>query len=446
MYCERRGFRKRSCGPAPAREAGGGLGDSRVRTMQALFGEGDPKATVRKWKSEMRSEQRVLDRQIRGARPRRHMLRALLAACHPPRRVMARSERERLPMVARSARVAAAAGIQREEQKTKKSIKDAAKRGDTASAKLLAKEICRARKAVTRLHTSKAQMNSVVMQMENQLGACWSPRAARAPTRAQRGPRPPARAVLTQRGPRSPRRTAPMVTVATSRRPRAIPASHARVPTPAAQQKLTGTVKSSTEVMKMMNRLTKVSEVSAAMQNMQKEMMKVRTPPPPASARLRPPPRRGGRVASTRARHPGRACKSGRRGRAEGAQRAACPHLASPRILSRAPLVAAGMPIACRLHADCMRRGCNQAGVIEEMVDDAMDVLDEDGDEEAADEEVERVLTELNAEKFSNAASAPSRAVVTEQQADSGAAAAADEDDDEEEMSAMRERLAQIKS
>lgn len=80
------------------------------------------------------------------------------------------------------------------------------------------------------------------------------------------------------------------------------------------------------------------------------------------------------------------------------------------------------------------------------MVDDAMDVLDEDGDEEAADEEVERVLTELNAEKFSNAASAPSRAVVTEQQADSGAAAAADEDDDEEEMSAMRERLAQIKS
>jgi len=222
-----------------------------VGVMQALFGAEDPKATVRKWKSEMRSEQRTLDRQIRG--------------------------------------------IQREEQKTKKSIKDAAKRGDTASAKLLAKEICRARKAVNRLHTSKAQMNSVVMQMENQL----------------------------------------------------------------AQQKLTGTVQKSTEVMKMMNRLTKVSEVSAVMQNMQKEMMK--------------------------------------------------------------------------------------AGVIEEMVDDAMDVLDEDGDEEAADEEVERVLTELNAEKFSNAESAPTRAVVTEQQADAGTADA-DDDEDEEEMSAMRERLAQIKS
>lgn len=52
----------------------------------------------------------------------------------------------------------------------KKSIKDAAKRNDPSVAKMLAKEIVRSRKAVNRLHTSKAQMNSVVMQMENQLG------------------------------------------------------------------------------------------------------------------------------------------------------------------------------------------------------------------------------------------------------------------------------------
>ncbi len=63
------------------------------------------------------------------------------------------------------------AGIQREEDKVKKSIKDAAKRGDTQTCKMLAKEVVRSRKAVTRMHTSKAQMNSVVMQMENQLGA-----------------------------------------------------------------------------------------------------------------------------------------------------------------------------------------------------------------------------------------------------------------------------------
>ena len=67
------------------------------------------------------------------------------------------------------------AGIQREEDKVKRSIKAAAKRGDVSNAKTLAKEIVRSRKVVNRLHTSKAQMNSVMMQMENQMGACCSP-------------------------------------------------------------------------------------------------------------------------------------------------------------------------------------------------------------------------------------------------------------------------------
>ena len=61
------------------------------------------------------------------------------------------------------------AEIQREEAKVKASIKAAAKRGDMSNAKTLAREVCRSRKAVNRMHTSKAQMNSVVMQMENQL-------------------------------------------------------------------------------------------------------------------------------------------------------------------------------------------------------------------------------------------------------------------------------------
>ena len=66
--------------------------------------------------------------------------------------------------------------------KVKQSIKQAAKRGDTATAKLLAKEIVRSRKAVSRLHTSKAQMNSVVMQMQNQMGALPVPLHSRQPT------------------------------------------------------------------------------------------------------------------------------------------------------------------------------------------------------------------------------------------------------------------------
>ena len=110
------------------------------------------------------------------------------------------------------------AAIQREEDRVKKSIKDAAKRGDTSTCKMLAKEVVRARKATNRMHTSKAQMNSVVMQMENQL----------------------------------------------------------------AQQKVTGHMAKSTEVMKMMNKLAKVGEISATMQAMQQEMMKVRALTPTA--------------------------------------------------------------------------------------------------------------------------------------------------------------------
>jgi len=226
-----------SGGSTPRSGGEGGSG------LAAAFAPPDPKEQVRKWKSEMRSEQRKVDRQIRG--------------------------------------------IQREEEKVKKSVKESAKRGDTGTAKMLAKEIVRSRKATTRLHTSKAQMNSVVMQMENQL----------------------------------------------------------------AQQKVTGHMQKSTEVMKMMNKLAKVTEVSEIMQQMQKEMLK--------------------------------------------------------------------------------------AGVIEEMVDDAFEVLDGDDDEDEADEEVERVMTELNLEVMSGSKSAPvNQPVVEEQQ----------QEEEEEDMDAMRDRLKKLAS
>ena len=60
--------------------------------------------------------------------------------------------------------------IQREEEKVKRSLKDSAKKGEKESCKILAKEIVRSRKAVNRLYASKAHMNSVQMQMKNQLG------------------------------------------------------------------------------------------------------------------------------------------------------------------------------------------------------------------------------------------------------------------------------------
>lgn len=60
--------------------------------------------------------------------------------------------------------------IQTEEMKVKKSIKEAAKKGQKDVCKILAKEVVQSRKAVSKLYASKAQMNSVAMQMQNQLG------------------------------------------------------------------------------------------------------------------------------------------------------------------------------------------------------------------------------------------------------------------------------------
>mgnify|MGYP001196268293 CR=1 FL=1 len=121
----------------------------------------DPKEQVKEWKKQMRGEERKLDRQITSE------LRARL----PPRRAAAAWLTSPLPTPE----------IKNEETKVKQSIKQAAKRGDMSTAKLLAKEIVRSRKAVSRLHTSKAQMNSVVMQMQNQMGAPGRPCAARRP-------------------------------------------------------------------------------------------------------------------------------------------------------------------------------------------------------------------------------------------------------------------------
>jgi charged multivesicular body protein 3 len=60
--------------------------------------------------------------------------------------------------------------IQREEDKVKRSLKEAAKKGDKGVCTILAKEVIRARKAITKIHTSKAHLNSIQLQMKNQLG------------------------------------------------------------------------------------------------------------------------------------------------------------------------------------------------------------------------------------------------------------------------------------
>lgn len=93
-----------------------------------LFGKskkGDPKEKVQEWCKQIRKEGYNLDRQINS--------------------------------------------IKREENKAIRSLKESAKRGDRESSTLLAKEIINSRKAVNKLHTAKANLNSVQLQLKNQL-------------------------------------------------------------------------------------------------------------------------------------------------------------------------------------------------------------------------------------------------------------------------------------
>lgn len=61
------------------------------------------------------------------------------------------------------------ADIQFEEKKILKAAKDAAKRGDMASAKFIAKEVVQSRRAVGRLYMAKAQMTSVGTSLTEQV-------------------------------------------------------------------------------------------------------------------------------------------------------------------------------------------------------------------------------------------------------------------------------------
>nr|CAG4652204.1 EOG090X0EF4 [Triops cancriformis] len=134
-----------------------------------LFGKShdkNPKEQVTEWCSKLRKEQSQLERQIRS--------------------------------------------IQREEAKVAHSLKEAAKKGDKAVCLILAKEILRARKTVNKIHASKAHINSVSLQMKNQL----------------------------------------------------------------ATLRVAGSLQKSTEVMKSMQALIKLPEVAATMRELSKEMMK----------------------------------------------------------------------------------------------------------------------------------------------------------------------------
>lgn len=134
-----------------------------------LFGKSDkpnPKEMVTEWNHKLRKEGNNLERQIRG--------------------------------------------IQREEEKTKRMLKENAKKGERDACRILAKEIVRADKTVAKLYASKAHISSVQMSMKQQL----------------------------------------------------------------ATLRIAGALEQSTQVMTSMSQLIKLPEINATMREMSKEMMK----------------------------------------------------------------------------------------------------------------------------------------------------------------------------
>mmetsp|Transcript_17088 Transcript_17088/g.51069 ORF Transcript_17088/g.51069 Transcript_17088/m.51069 type:complete len:228 (-) Transcript_17088:4012-4695(-) len=144
-------------------EGGGNI----LSNIQGVFKKKpEPRELVRKWQGMLRTETRHLDTQIRE--------------------------------------------ISREEKMAQKQIKEAAKRGDMQSAKLLAREVVRTRKAVTQLYTNKAHMIAMGTQLQQQL----------------------------------------------------------------AMVKVAGTLNKSSEVMKLVNDMMKASKLNQTMMEMSREMMK----------------------------------------------------------------------------------------------------------------------------------------------------------------------------
>jgi charged multivesicular body protein 3 len=145
-----------------------------------------PQEKVRKWQGQLKKEQRMLDREIHS--------------------------------------------LDLASNKVKAEVKKLAQKGDTKNAKLLAREVVRSNRQKQRMLTSKAQLNSINMQLGHQLGAVpfllFSFSSSRAPSTA-------------------------MV-------------------------KVTGTLQASTEIMRASNSLIKLPQLSGTMREMSAEMMKVR--------------------------------------------------------------------------------------------------------------------------------------------------------------------------
>ncbi|XP_055344357.1 charged multivesicular body protein 3-like isoform X1 [Paramacrobiotus metropolitanus] len=297
-----------------------------------LFGKTtvDPKEQVDAWTKTLRQSARDMDRQIRN--------------------------------------------IQREEERAKRSLKDAAKKGDKDVCRILAKEIVRSRNTTNKIHLSKVQINSLVLQMRHQLSTL----------------------------------------------------------------KVSGSLAKSTEVMQAMQSLVKMPEFNRIMQDMAREMT-----------------------------------KNSKNGAAVWRELNRMLNRSKPNVVvdfepnelnkhfaqmgeHGSPHPPAAVPAA----SESPLFAFEQAGIIEEMMEDAMDVLDEDDIETAADAEVEKVLWELTEGKLGEAPRAvddslPAASVAAGSRVPASGSRApplksdhvrAVDNDEEEDVESMRRRLEDLKS
>lgn len=103
-----------------------------------------PEEQVKLWKEHLTEQRRILERQLRCT--------------------IAQVTFEIINFLA----------IAREETKVKNEIRKLANKGDMENATVLTRELLRSRKQVVRIHTSIAQLNSVRMQLQQNLGTFCS--------------------------------------------------------------------------------------------------------------------------------------------------------------------------------------------------------------------------------------------------------------------------------
>jgi len=108
---------------------------------------------VAEWTKKIRKETSALDRQIRS---KSSLLRIWMIKCG-----LVKCVNEFLSV---------SSAIQREEDKIKRSLKEAAKKGDKDVCLVYAKELVRSKKAISKIYTSKAHLNSISLHMKEQLG------------------------------------------------------------------------------------------------------------------------------------------------------------------------------------------------------------------------------------------------------------------------------------